>query len=200
MSASSKRPWMVPSSPKVPWRTGKMTSSDWAREPFCCARASWRSATPALARSATDLVVVRFFWIGAGFVLPASRCWASAEVIHWPCLVMPMGITSYFVWSMDLRMEAAERRETSCSPERPPKRMPMRSFWGVGLVVCFFCFVMDRYKSLLNLVGSAGKKCWVIEVVFLRGVLLIFMFLVVVFCGEDVVICVADVVFWQSLF
>ena len=32
MSASSKRPWMVPSSPKVPWRTGKMTSRDWARE------------------------------------------------------------------------------------------------------------------------------------------------------------------------
>src|SRR5271168_2148236 len=137
MSASSKRPWMVPSSPKVPWRTGKMTSSDWAREPFCCARASWRSATPALARSATDLVVVRFFWIGAGFVLPASRCWASAEVSHWPCLVIPMGITSYFVWSMDLRMEAAERRETSCSPERPPKRMPTRSFFfGRFFVMC----------------------------------------------------------------
>ena len=36
--------------------------------------------------------------------------------------------------------------------------------------------------------------------VFLQGVLLIFVFLVVAFCGEDVVICVADVVFWQSLF
>jgi hypothetical protein len=34
----------------------------------------------------------------------------------------------------------------------------------------------------------------------LQGVLRIFVFLVVVFCGEDVVICVAGVVFWQSLF
>jgi hypothetical protein len=59
---------------------------------------------------------------------------------------------------------------------------------------------MDRYKSLLNSIGSAGKKSWVIEVVFLQGVLLIFCVLVVVFCGDDVVICVADVVFWQSLF
>ena len=36
--------------------------------------------------------------------------------------------------------------------------------------------------------------------VFLQGVLRIFVFLVVVFCGEDVVTCMADVVFWQSLF
>src|SRR5580698_5068046 len=51
---------------------------------------------------------------------------------------MPMGTTSYFLRSMDLRMEAAERRETSCSPERPPKRMPMRVF-----------FFMSGYKFLL---------------------------------------------------
>jgi hypothetical protein len=59
---------------------------------------------------------------------------------------------------------------------------------------------MDRYKSLLNFDGSAGKKLSGIEVVFLLGVLLILVFLVVVFCGEDVVICVANVVFLQSLF
>ena len=100
-------------------------------------------------------------------------------------------------------MEAAERRETSCSPERPPKRMPMRSFLGEGLgvcfLVCFFCFVvfvvMDRYKSLLNWSGSAGKKMLGIEVVFLQGVLRILVFLVVIFCGDNVVSCVADVVF-----
>src|ERR1700733_11812167 len=80
---------------------------------------------------------------GAGFVSPASRLVASLEVIHWPCLVIPMGITSYFVRSMALRMLAAERRETSCSPERPPKRMPTRNFF----FVCFF--VMDSYKFLL---------------------------------------------------
>ncbi len=33
----------------------------------------------------------------------------------------------------------------------------------------FFCFVMDRYKFLLNLGGSAGKKIVGIEVVFCRG-------------------------------
>src|ERR1035437_4022323 len=42
---------------------------------------------------------------------------------------MPMGTTSYLLRSMALRMEAAESSETSCSPERPPKRMPMRSFF-----------------------------------------------------------------------
>src|SRR5580700_10969922 len=81
--------------------------------------------------------------IGAGFVSPARRRVASLEVIHWPCLVIPMGTTSYFVLSMAFRMEAAERRETSCSPERPPKRMPTRNFF----FVCFF--VMGDYKFLL---------------------------------------------------
>src|SRR6266853_4421922 len=98
---------------------------------------------------------------GAGFVLPVRRCWASVEVSHWPCLVMPMGITSYFVRSMALRMEAAERRETSCSPERPPKRMPTRNFFFSGFfVVCFFVvclFVMDSYKFLL-LCGLGAEK------------------------------------------
>src|SRR5258705_10563548 len=89
--------------------------------------------------------------IAAGFVSRVRRCWASVEVSHWPCLVMPMGITSYFVRSMALRMEAAERRETSCSPERPPKRMPTRNFFFAGF------FVMDRYKFLLLCVWARKK-------------------------------------------
>src|SRR5258705_12268041 len=90
---------------------------------------------------------------GAGFVSPVRRCSASVDVSHWPCLVMPMGITSYFVRSMALRMEAAERRETSCSPERPPKRMRTRSllFWDF--------FVMDSYKFLLFCGLEAEKSC-----------------------------------------
>src|SRR5271170_7603198 len=98
-----------------------------------------------------DLVLDVLSRTGAGFVLPVRRCWASLEVIHWPCLVMPMGITSYLVRSMALRMEAAERRETSCSPERPPKRMPTRNFFVAGF------FVMDSYKFLL-LCGLDAKK------------------------------------------
>src|ERR1700726_3785532 len=95
--------------------------------------------------------------IGAAFVSPWRRCWASAGASHWPCLVMPIGITSYFVRSMALRMEAAERRETSCSPERPPKRMPTRNFLFAGFFVCFF--VMDSYKFLL-LCGLGAEKSW----------------------------------------
>ena len=41
---------------------------------------------------------------------------------------MPMGTTSYFSLSIALRTEAAERSETSCSPLRPPNRIPTRSF------------------------------------------------------------------------
>src|SRR5438270_13835291 len=100
-----------------------------------------------------DLVFSVLGRIGAGFVSPVRRCSASVEVSHWPCLVMPMGITSYFVRSMALRMEAEERRDTSCSTERPPKRMPTRNlfFW------CFF--VMDNYKFLL-LFGLDAEKSW----------------------------------------
>jgi hypothetical protein len=45
-----------------------------------------------------------------------------------------------------------------------------------------------------------GKKIVGYRSGLLQGVLPIFVFLVVVFCGEDVVFCVADVVFLQSLF
>lgn len=92
-----------------------MTSRDWVMELFCWAK--------------SVLVDLDLSRTGAGFALPARRLAASVEVIQAPCLVMPMGTTSYFVRSMALRMEAAERRETSCSPERPPKRIPTRSFF-----------------------------------------------------------------------
>src|ERR1700737_1754801 len=62
---------------------------------------------------------------------------------------MPMGTTSYLRLSMALRMEAAERSETSCSPERPPKRMPMRSFF-------FMTFPVS--DSGLWFVGGEGEK------------------------------------------
>src|SRR5262249_17634270 len=40
-----------------------------------------------------------------------------------------IGTTSYLAASSAWRMEAAELSETSCSPERPPKRMPTLSFF-----------------------------------------------------------------------
>src|SRR4051794_18920028 len=42
---------------------------------------------------------------------------------------MPIGTTSYFCLSMALSTEAAESRETSCSPLRPPKSIPTLSFF-----------------------------------------------------------------------
>jgi hypothetical protein len=43
-------------------------------------------------------------------------------------VVMPMGTTSYLSLSMACRTESAESSETSCSPLRPPKRIPTWSF------------------------------------------------------------------------
>src|SRR5258708_27708858 len=42
---------------------------------------------------------------------------------------MPMGMTSYFSRFRACRTEAAESREISCSPLRPPNRTPTLSFF-----------------------------------------------------------------------
>ena len=51
---------------------------------------------------------------------------APAPSRQWPSLVMPIGIGSYFAGSRPRITEAADASETSCSPVRPPKRMPTR--------------------------------------------------------------------------
>src|SRR4051812_15220019 len=63
-------------------------------------------------------------WRSLSRGLPASRRSASADVTHRPSLVMPMGTTSYLCLSIALKTEAAESSEISCSPLRPPKRIP----------------------------------------------------------------------------
>src|SRR6185437_9025921 len=47
---------------------------------------------------------------------------------------MPMGTTSYLFRSMAFRTEAADSNDTSCSPLRPPKRIPTRNFLFTNLV------------------------------------------------------------------
>src|SRR6201988_2725296 len=69
---------------------------------------------------------------GAAADSPESRRAASVEVTQRPSLVMPMGVISYFLGSMALRTDAAESSETSCSPLRPPKRTPTRSFLAIA--------------------------------------------------------------------
>ena len=47
-----------------------------------------------------------------------------------PSLAMPMGTSSKRLLSIAAITEAAPARDTSCSPERPPKTTPTRSFRG----------------------------------------------------------------------
>ena len=46
-----------------------------------------------------------------------------------PCLVIPIGTTSYLSLSRLAITDVAEANETSCSPERPPKTRPIRNFF-----------------------------------------------------------------------
>src|SRR6266566_1314198 len=149
MSPSSSRPWMVPSSPKVPCRTGKIMSTLMARSDARRVRGGsvWKgareppdflgsggttTASPAASTAAAGVVSgspARRWRASCSGVLPFSNFSASAEVSQRPSLVMPIGTTSYLLLSIAPRTDAAERRETSCSPLRPPKRMPTRSFF-----------------------------------------------------------------------
>jgi hypothetical protein len=54
-----------------------------------------------------------------------------------PSRLMPIGTTSKRVGSMAAITEAALASDTSCSPERPPKTTPTRSFplWAINSVV-----------------------------------------------------------------
>ncbi len=63
---------------------------------------------------------------------PFSRPRASAAASQRPFLVIPIGVTSNFSRSIAARTDAAESSETSCSPLRPPKRMPTRSFFAIS--------------------------------------------------------------------
>src|SRR5262249_8881379 len=56
---------------------------------------------------------------------------AAPGASQFPSLVIAIGITSYFDLFIAAITAAAERIETSCSPERPPKTTPMRSFFGI---------------------------------------------------------------------
>src|SRR5882672_6788010 len=86
-------------------------------------------AEPCARTAAEDVVSGAPARRARGCFLPCSKASAWAAVTQSPSLVIPMGTTSYLVWSIALRTEAAESREISCSPERPPKRTPTRSFF-----------------------------------------------------------------------
>ena len=113
---------MVPSSPKVPCMTGKTTSMRW---PPALPSRRTRAASVGSALIVTRWPVRR---------TSGSNFCALVPMSQWPSLVMPMGTTSYLSGSRPRITEAAEARETSCSPERPPKRTPMRSRFLSGVM------------------------------------------------------------------
>src|SRR6476646_3683846 len=131
---------MVPSSPQVPCMTGKTTSMRWPL-PLPSRRTSAASVGSAV-------MVTRW---------PERRTSGSifcapVPISQWPSLVMPMGTASYLSGSRPRITEAAEARETSCSPERPPKRTPMRNRFlsgvmeiaGFGVFECQFLVIGQR--------------------------------------------------------
>ena len=140
---------MVPSSPKVPCSTGKITSTLMARSLArrVSVRIGLKGTSAALPVHRLRRHDHRFSpgqhsrglswfpdrrradWRGSRISLPCSRFSASPAVSQRPSFVMPMGTTSYLSLSIALRTDAAESRETSCSPLRPPNRIPTRSLF-----------------------------------------------------------------------
>src|SRR5690349_12935721 len=78
--------------------------------------------------SATSPVVAEEASSGCTFA--GSSCAEFAGGSHFPSFVIAIGTTSNFFRSMLSMIARAERMETSCSPERPPKITPTRSFFG----------------------------------------------------------------------
>ena len=86
---------------------------------------------------------------------PFSKRSACSAVSQRPSFVMPMGTTSYLVLSIAFTTDAAESRETSCSPLRPPKRMPTRIFVVDMLIQVWRSM---RFPSMSGVVTEVQKQ------------------------------------------
>src|SRR5215472_4691771 len=91
---------------------------------------------------------------------------------------MPMGTTSYLLRSMAAMTDAAESSETSCSPLRPPKRMPTRIFF------MWSHFQGSRDSAQESAFASAGA--WALSCVAMRRSLQLGLVLILVlpFAGQ----------------
>ena len=130
ISASWKSPWIVPSSPFFPWRTGKITSTfTFWYSPF-----SPRAIKP--------------LWRGSGLrthgtlsgccshLFDAISSTSPIYFIQWPFFVIPIQITSYLSFGILFITWVAETTDTSCSFDFPPKitatrilDIKIRPFW-----------------------------------------------------------------------
>src|SRR5262245_48519803 len=74
---------------------------------------------------------------------------AVSPAIQRPCLVMPIGRTSYLSRSSAAITARAEVSETSCSPDWPPNRTPTRILLAIRIAYDLY-FQLQRYAECLQ--------------------------------------------------
>src|SRR5580692_441961 len=139
---------MVPSSPKVPCMTGQITSKR-------CAPAPRSSGTRAAAVGSAVGVTRR-----PAFQISGNILTAPSPTSQWASLVIPMGTASYLSGSRPRMTEAAEAKETSCSPERPPNRTPTRRRFLLSGVTNLPVLLGEEklWMFRFQLYGQSGEK------------------------------------------
>ena len=150
--ASFNSPWTVPSSPKGPCNTGKITSR---RPSFCSPEnaTNWSSCFPKTSARFSPLSGTSGnpdSTVGSSNREPSLRC-------HRPFLSIPINTTSYFFESIASMIFFADWRETSCSAERPPNSIPTRIFLAIS-----FLLLQSRRLADWQL-DHAGVLCVVID-------------------------------------
>ncbi len=130
---SFNNPWMVPSSPRGPWRMGKTTSTGpsdlpWERLKSCPCSGWGRNTT----------------W-SFSFQLSFPRKKAGVTRRQRPSWSMPMRITSYLVLSMASKTFSADCSDISCSTDFPPKTSA--TLFLRSMVYCSsFCLYSTKWK------------------------------------------------------
>ncbi len=124
VSDSSRRPWMVPSSPNGPWSSGNTTSTVPSSRGTASGDATISWCSPPISASVT----VSDDAGTSGSDAADRDHWAvsAAASTHCPDLAMPMGMTSYLSLLMAPSTPAAVTQLTACSLDRPPKSTATR--------------------------------------------------------------------------
>src|SRR5207253_3599778 len=123
-----------------------------------------RDGSPIIATSSLGPPRVRE--VSKRLVSSGNSSAAAAGASQFPSLVMAMGTTSYLDLSIASITDRAERTDTSCSPERPPKITPMRSF----LLICSINLSLSlddklwealskSYERLMKIVNRQTEVC-----------------------------------------
>lgn len=122
------KPCRQPSSPRVPWTMGKITSMCSSKPLPEVSTTCWLALPGTTASSRLDwLRAIRagFSWLIRKFEV-SLRC-------QWPALSMPIRMGSKRDRSRASTMLRADCSETSCSAERPPKIIPTRNLLMIRL-------------------------------------------------------------------